>query len=88
IPGFKGILGTPNFPSYTSGHSTFSFAGATVLTHFFPDDAATFTAYADEAAISRIYAGIHYRFDVEAGKQQGINVGNYSVDVARTDGGE
>ncbi len=88
IPGFKGILGTPNFPSYTSGHSTFSFAGATVLSHFFPDEEGVLTGYAEEAAISRMYAGIHYRFDVEAGKQQGINVGNYSVDVARIDGGE
>lgn len=36
IPGFKGILGTPNFPSYTSGHSTFSAAAAAVLAHIFP----------------------------------------------------
>ncbi len=88
IPGFKGILGTPNFPSYTSGHSTFSFAGATVLSHFFPDDAGVLTGYAEEAAISRMYAGIHYRFDVEAGKLEGISVGNYSVDAAKADGGE
>ncbi len=88
IPGFKTILGTPNFPSYTSGHSTFSFAGATVLAHFFPDDAGTLTGWAEEAANSRLYAGIHYRFDVEAGKTTGIAVGNYSIDVARTDGGE
>ena len=88
IPGFKTILGTPNFPSYTSGHSTFSFAGATVLSHFFPEEEGVLTGYAEEAAISRMYAGIHYRFDVEAGKQQGISVGNYSVDVAKEDGGE
>jgi hypothetical protein len=88
IPGFKTILGTPNFPSYTSGHSTFSFAGATVLTHFFPTDAGTLTAWAEEAAESRIYAGIHYRFDVTAGKETGINVGNYSIGVAQLDGGE
>ncbi|HZV69125.1 MAG TPA: phosphatase PAP2 family protein [Saprospiraceae bacterium] len=88
IPGFKTILGTPNFPSYTSGHSTFSYAGATVLSHFFPDETGKLTAYAQEASESRIYAGIHYRFDVEAGKQQGISVGNFSVDVARADGGE
>jgi hypothetical protein len=31
IPGFKTILGTPNFPAYTSGHSTFSAAAAEVL---------------------------------------------------------
>lgn len=59
-----------------------------MLTHFFPEDAATLKGYANEAAESRIYAGIHYRFDVEAGKQQGISVGNFSVDAARADGGE
>jgi hypothetical protein len=88
IPGFKTILGTPNFPSYTSGHSTFSYAASTVLTHFFPQEEAILNGWAAEASESRIYAGIHYRFDVEAGKQAGISIGNYSVDVATLDGGE
>lgn len=88
IPGFKGILGTPNFPSYTSGHSTFSSAAATVLSHFFPDASATVNAWAEEAGISRAYAGIHYDFDIQAGKQAGVSVGQYAVDVARLDGGE
>jgi hypothetical protein len=30
-----------------------------------------FKAAADEAALSRMYAGIHYRFAVEGGKPQG-----------------
>jgi hypothetical protein len=88
IPGFKTILGTPNFPSYTSGHSSFSAAAATVLSHIFPAETGIIQGWSDEAAISRAYGGIHYRFDTEAGKFQGISVGNYTLDVLTVDGGE
>jgi hypothetical protein len=88
ITGFKTILGTPNFPAYTSGHSTFSAAGAEVLAHFFPSDAAQFRAWAEEAAVSRLYGGIHYRFDAEVGVTQGKNVGAYAVTRAKTDGAQ
>lgn len=86
IPGFKTILGTPNFPAYTSGHSTFSAAGAEVLAYFFPADATQFRIWAEEAAVSRIYGGIHYRFDAEVGIVQGKNVGTYAVNRAKDDG--
>lgn len=36
-----------------------------------------FTAMADEQANSRIYGGIHFRFDNVAGQSVGRNVGNY-----------
>lgn len=86
IRGFKTILGTPNFPAYTSGHSTFSAAGAEVLSFFFPSDAQRFTAWAEEAAVSRIYGGIHYRFDATEGTKQGRLVGTYAVNKAKVDG--
>jgi len=86
IRGFRTILGTPNFPAYTSGHSTFSAAGAEVLAYFFPDEAAQFRKWAEEAAVSRIYGGIHYRFDATAGTAQGRKVGGYAVNQARRDG--
>ena len=38
-PGLKTALGLPNFPAYTSGHSTFSAAAATVLSYVFPAQA-------------------------------------------------
>jgi len=86
--GFKTILGTPNFPSYTSGHSTFSAAAATVLSHLFPDEKTLFDTAAKEASLSRIYAGIHFRFDIEAGLDAGNKVGNYTLIVAKGDGAE
>ncbi|MDX2248348.1 MAG: phosphatase PAP2 family protein [Bacteroidia bacterium] len=88
IPGFKTILGTPNFPSYTSGHSTFSSAAATVLGYIFPQEAADCEAWALEAAMSRVYGGIHYRFDAEVGIDQGKKVASYTVAVAQADGAD
>jgi membrane-associated phospholipid phosphatase len=88
VPGFKTILGIPSFPSYTSGHSTFSAAAAVVLSHIFPSDRAALEAWAEEAALSRVYGGIHYRFDSEAGLTQGRAVAAYSVAVAQSDGAE
>ena len=60
-------VGLPNFPSYVSGHSGFSGAGADVLAFFFPNEAVRLRAQAEEAAMSRLYGGIHYRFDSEVG---------------------
>lgn len=88
IPGFKTILGTPNFPAYTSGHSTFSAAAAEVLSYVFPAEATYCRNWAKEAAESRIYGGIHYRFDADAGLLQGQQVAAYSVQKAKEDGAD
>jgi membrane-associated phospholipid phosphatase len=85
---FKSLLGTPNFPAYTSGHSTFSAAAATVLGHIYPTKAAEAEAMAKQASDSRIYGGIHYRFDCEIGLQVGKTIGNASKAVAIADGAE
>jgi hypothetical protein len=39
----------------------------------------SFAAAADEAAISRMYGGIHYRAAVEVGVKQGRSLGNHVV---------
>lgn len=88
IPGFKVILGTPNFPAYSSGHSTFSAAAAEVLSYIFPAEAEKCRTWAREAAESRIYGGIHYRFDAEVGIEQGKNVATYTVNKAKADGAD
>jgi membrane-associated phospholipid phosphatase len=88
INGFKTILGTPNFPSYPSGHSTFSGAAAEVLAYIFPLEANNVRAWAREAAESRIYGGIHYRFDSELGIEQGQDVASYAITRAQADGAD
>jgi len=87
-PLIKTVTGTPNFPSYISGHSTFSGAAATILGHIQPENADKYLSMAREASISRMYGAIHYRSDCEQGLVVGKNVGNYAVQRAKTDGAE
>lgn len=89
-PTWAPLFTTPNHQSYTSGHSTFSSAAATVLASLF-GDAQTFTvtgdgrtreytslwAAAEEAGMSRIYGGIHWQFDNTAGLASGAGVGEW-----------
>ncbi|MDH4070360.1 MAG: vanadium-dependent haloperoxidase, partial [Ignavibacteria bacterium] len=85
-------LGTPPFPEYTSGHSVQSGAAFQVMTDMWGDipftdhthDARglaprsfnTFFEAAEEAAISRLYGGIHYRAAIDLGVTQGMLVGS------------
>jgi membrane-associated phospholipid phosphatase len=85
-PSIKTSIGLPNFPSYTSGHSTFSAAGSAVLSYLFPSGATSFAAMRDEAGISRLYGGIHYRSDIEAGKAHGIRIAGHTLTFAQGDG--
>jgi len=87
-PSIRTLIGLPNFPSYTSGHSTFSAAATEVLSYLFPTGAAYFEAQKEEAAISRLYAGIHYRSDIEVGKDHGRRIGGYTVRFAMHDGAD
>jgi len=84
-------------PSYPGAHSTISFAGAEVLKSYFGDRFAfdvtseslqgakrhftSFSAAAQEAGLSRIYAGQHFRTDHIAGKGLGEKVAESVVDT-------
>ncbi len=87
---WNSYIGTPPFPSFTSGHSTFSAVTCAVLTKRFGPIAFTdstkmaygfsaktcsnFTAASQEAALSRLYGGIHYEFDNKTGYDCGIAI--------------
>jgi hypothetical protein len=82
-------VNTPPFPEYTSGHSVQ--AAAQVMTDllskvtftdhthvglgFAPRTFTSFFAFAEEAAISRLYGGIHFRTAIELGIEQGKCIG-------------
>jgi membrane-associated phospholipid phosphatase len=84
---------TPADPSYPGAHSTISAAGADVLAGFFGDHQSfavsspalpgvtrsfsSFSAAAQEAGVSRIYAGVHTRLDHIAGLTLGHDVANF-----------
>jgi membrane-associated phospholipid phosphatase len=90
-PRWGSLLMTPPFPEYPSGHSVASAAAAEVLTALFgaipftdrthearglrPRSFASFHAAAAEAALSRLYGGIHYPMAIEDGLAQGRCIG-------------
>ncbi len=84
----KTVTGVPNFPSYMSGHSTFSGAASGVLSYLIPTEAAYFNNLAKEASISRLYGGIHYRSDCDAGITSGAKVARYAIIRGQSDGAE
>lgn len=87
-PAIRTVTGIPNFPGYTSGHSTFSGAAATVLGYVFPDKKAELEAMAKEASESRIYGGIHFRVDCEVGLRCGNRIGEFAVRRGQADGAQ
>ena len=70
-PGINLAIGLPNFPSYPSNHACISSAEAEVIGAYVPGERTRLRALAVEAAISRVYGGIHYRFDGVAGLDLG-----------------
>jgi len=72
-------IGKPPFPSYTPGHATFSGAASTVLACIFPAQKDRLLSMADEAALSRLYGGIHYRFDNDKGLESGRMIGRVAI---------
>ena len=88
-PNWNPVIFTPPFPEYTSGHAAVSMSYAAILENRFGRVSFTdhsfdksygsrefesFEAYAKEAALSRMYGGIHYRFGMEEGLRQGKKV--------------
>jgi hypothetical protein len=72
-------LSAPNHPSYPSGHSCVSASAARILAEFFPDRAADLNELVTSAGMSRVYAGIHYRFDITAGQKLGVDVAQWTL---------
>jgi len=96
---------TPPHPSFPGAHSVISAGGAAVLSSLLGNNFSftvhseilprversftSFTRAAEEAGLSRIYAGVHFRFDHNSGKQLGRNIADYVVDnflVSRREG--
>lgn len=76
-------LPLPNFPSYPSGHSVFSSAAATVLGNIFPSEAEKLNKMAEEASISRLYAGLHFQMDCDAGTVLGKKIGALAIEKSK-----
>jgi membrane-associated phospholipid phosphatase len=81
-------IGRPNHSSYPSGHSCVSAAAAEVLKAFFPepDHVAALEDLVVRNGMSRIYAGIHYKFDITAGQALGRAVASAALAYDRANG--
>lgn len=95
-PNWTPLAATPADPSYPGAHSVISAAGATVLSAFFgnhdhiavtseilPGVVRHFDSYraaAQEAGLSRIFAGVHTRLDHDAGLRLGDRVAEFVLD--------
>lgn len=84
---WRSYITTPPFPSYPGGHSTFSGTAGKLLTYFFPSAGQTLNGLAQQAADSRLYGGIHFNEDNDAGLALGRAVAELAIARARTDGG-
>jgi hypothetical protein len=89
---WNSLFPAPLHPSYVSTHSTLSGVGATILESIFGDDEGftisiagdtrSFTGLqqaAQDGADSRLWGGIHFRFDNEAGLAMGRQIGQHAL---------
>jgi membrane-associated phospholipid phosphatase len=96
-PNWTPLAVTAADPSYPGAHSTVSQAAATVLAAFYGDRQplaitlggatrtfGSFQAAANEAGLSRIFAGQHTRIDHEAGQRLGAQVAGLVLDHLAT----
>jgi membrane-associated phospholipid phosphatase len=92
-PNWTPLAVTAADPSYPGAHSTISQAAATVLSAFYGEHQdlaitlngvtrsfASFQAAADEAGLSRIFAGQHTRLDHQAGQLLGAQVAEFVLE--------
>jgi hypothetical protein len=90
--GWASLVSAPAFPSYVSTHSVLSRASAISLSSIFGNDdefcitlafgERCFDNVGDaalDASNSRIWGGIHFRFDTDAGLVLGQQLGDYAV---------
>jgi membrane-associated phospholipid phosphatase len=73
----------PNHPSYPSAHSCITSSFMAVLIDAFPSERPSLQEIITNAGLSRMYAGIHYRFDVEAGQAIGRGAAALALAASR-----
>jgi membrane-associated phospholipid phosphatase len=87
-PGLETAIMNPNSSSYPSAHAVAAGAASAVLAYLFPKEAERFMALAEEAAESRVLAGVQYPSDVTAGLELGRLVAEEVIERARADGSD
>jgi membrane-associated phospholipid phosphatase len=84
-PSLPVSVSVPASPSYPSEHAAVAAAAAEVLAFAVPAEAAAFRALAEEAGLSRLFAGVQYPTDYFAGMEIGRKVAERAIERAKTD---
>jgi hypothetical protein len=80
------ILPMPKHPSYPAGHGVVAGCAEVVLSYFFQGETHRLHQLAEECAISRLYAGVHYPADNNEGLTLGRFIGNIVVETLKKQG--
>lgn len=73
-PDIEPIVPVPKHPSYPAAHATASSTAALILSHYFPDEKQKWEELAIQSGNTRIWAGLHFVYDLEQGLIQGEKV--------------
>lgn len=91
---WEAMVETPPHPEYPCGHCASAGAVGAVIQQEFGSNSPpivfemegallrrydTPQEYIDDVSVSRIYAGVHYRFSMEAGRKTGVDIGNVAA---------
>ena len=81
-------VATPRNPSYPCEHSVAAGAAASVIAHIYPKEAQRVNAAAEDAARSRVMAGVAFPSDTKAGLELGRAVAARVIEQMKVDGGK
>ncbi len=87
-PTITTVVPNPPFPSYPSNAAVLYMAPALVLGHLVPREAERYQGWTKEFGESRLWAGIHFRSDIDVGWEMGRKIGAAVIERARRDGAE
>jgi hypothetical protein len=78
------VVSTPLFPSYPSAHATVAGCSEVILSYFFPPQSSLIKQRLEQSALSRLYAGVHFKVDNDEGLRLGRQIGTIVVQVLRS----
>lgn len=78
------VLSTPRFPGYPSAHAVMAGCSEVILSYYFPQETYRIHQLMEECAMSRLYAGVHFKVDNDEGLSLGRQLGEMVVQLIRS----
>lgn len=80
---FRPVLTTPRFPSYPSAHAVIAGATEMIVGYYFSQEATDIKRVTEDAALSRLVGGVHFKADNDEGLRLGRQIGGYVVEMMK-----